>query len=72
MYEIRKNCFNPGDAVLRYGGSIAELASLLQRAVRMDNEKLRRMGKAALAYSAQATWAQAAEITAAEFGLLLA
>jgi beta-1,4-mannosyltransferase len=62
----------PSDAVFLYDGSIPELAKTLQAASSADRETLSRMSRAAIAYAAEATWAQLAEATAAEFFKLAA
>lgn len=61
----------PTDAVFRYGGSVQDLTATLLAASTADYETLNRMSKAALAYAGEATWAQTAETTAAEFRRLL-
>jgi glycosyltransferase involved in cell wall biosynthesis len=62
----------PSDAVFRYDGSIAGLSKVLREVSDGDRETLGRMGRAALDYAGEATWAQLAETTAAEFRRLLA
>jgi glycosyltransferase involved in cell wall biosynthesis len=62
----------PSDAVFRYDGSIAGLSKVLQAVSGADRETLSRMGRAALDYAGEATWAQLAETTAAEFRRLIA
>lgn len=61
----------PADAVFRYDGSVAELTAVLRAASTADFEILGHMSKAAFAYAAEATWTQAAAITAAEFHRLV-
>lgn len=61
----------PAAAVFRYDGSITGLTEALLSASNADLETLRGMGEAAVAYTAGATWVQAAETTAAEFRRLM-
>ena len=62
----------PSGAVFRYDGSVAGLSKVLQTVSGADRETLNLMGRAALDYAGEATWAQLAETTAAEFRRLLA
>jgi hypothetical protein len=57
----------PSGAVFRYDGSVTGLTKALEVAGGTDGETLGRMSRAALEYAAEATWAQLAEITAAQF-----
>lgn len=57
----------PAAAAFRYDGTITGLTEALLVASNADPQTLRSLGEAAVTYTAQATWAQAAETTAAEF-----
>ncbi len=46
----------PGDAVLRYDGSVAGLTDALADLARADRSRLAAMSAAASAYSAQVSW----------------
>lgn len=61
----------PDGAAFRYDGSVEGLASTLQSVIAADDSLLPRMSTAALAYCSEATWAQAARTTVAEFRKIL-
>jgi len=61
----------PDGAVFRYDGTVAALASTLRSVASVDDATLARMSAAALAYSAEATWSQAASTTVAEYRKVL-
>lgn len=56
----------PDEAVFRYDGSIEGLTSTLRSVISTNENILTRMSSAALAYSSEATWSQAAGTTVAE------
>lgn len=62
----------PDDAVFRYDGSITGLAATLRSVTNTEEAVLLRMSSAALAYSAEATWNQAASTTVVEYRKALA
>jgi glycosyltransferase involved in cell wall biosynthesis len=61
----------PDHAVFRYDGSPESLTATLREVAATDSETLARMSAAALAYSAETSWQQAAVTTTAEFRSLL-
>jgi len=56
----------PGQAVLRYDGSIPALAVALERLARANDDALAAMSAAALSYASETTWQEIAERTMSE------